>query len=165
MAKKANRGLHPRDPKRIRHTPLPHRIPEWVSKIFTKETTTKKALKRRSWETWREKVDQIEDEDVRAKVGCIVFWDFMADEEGPCETNLFDHFLAARVDPELEPALVANALHAIGYTPQQAFLRAKPPANQDQDYQKAPDREYKRPGWIGGTAVGQHAEKAGHYEL
>lgn len=80
-------------------------------------------LKRRTYARWEKMIQQILDDEVKIKVACIVWWDFIK-EQGPAWTGLDKYFnmWPPKCDPY--PALIEQALIRFGYPRKVAKLRS-----------------------------------------
>jgi len=74
---------------------------------------------------WRAAIEQIADPMVRAKVACIVWWDYVAERWGGSK-ELAALMATYELAKDPKPFAVAEALRSIGYAAHTATRRSKP---------------------------------------
>jgi len=107
-------------------------LPKRLRLIFKPERKTRSALKLRSPGQWLYAIQKIADKPLRARVACLVWWDYFGGRTIRERWPHLDRYIDAPF-VEFPVDAIRRGLFAVGYTALQAYSRA-----QDTYYQKSP---------------------------
>jgi hypothetical protein len=102
----------------LRENDLPH----WSVALYKRESENRVKLLKLSPVDWVERINRIEDIDVRAQVGRIIWWDYLGLVIVKHRTESFDNWLNTQ-HIETDDSALEQALHSCGYTPWHARNR------------------------------------------
>lgn len=108
----------------VPYSTLRRYLPGWTRKILDKERRAKRVLVGRAPADWEQRIEQIEDRQVRIRVACIIWWDFYSGQPDDSAWHGLDHYLVERVGDISEDEMAAG-LETLGYSPFQARHRAQ----------------------------------------
>ena len=97
-------------------------LPAWADDLYKREAANRVKLIELTAPDWVERINRIEDLDVRAQVGRIIWWDYLGLGLVKHRTDSFDSWLNTP-HIETEDAKLEQALHSCGYTPWHARNR------------------------------------------
>lgn len=95
------------------------------------ETACKDLLDKRTAKEWRRKILGIKDEAMRNRCACLIWWSFFGRQTREGYSDVLDGYLTSEY-VWIQPELVAMQLHRLGYSPYEAWQRAKLPKNNTQ---------------------------------
>ena len=94
-----------------------------LEEMADSERKNRALLKERTPEEWARAVRQIEDRDLRCRVGCVVWWDYFAYRPVPERWHHLDRYVNSITTPDVSIDALRVGLFQVGYTAHQAEMR------------------------------------------
>ncbi len=99
---------------------------EKTTEVIEYEGALKKVLDRRTAREWKELIESVEDQGMQNRVACLIWWSFFGRHTRENYSEDLDGYLTTPYE-WIYPELVAMKLWELGYSPYEAWQRAKLP--------------------------------------